>query len=106
MWMDPRPGCSDYSFSTELDNALIDTRVRRILTLGAQQNSGPSLIPLREGVANPWVSPLELASAQLCQFLPFLLCLLRLCEGSWVHAPRPTGGYLTRGFSEAGGQPC
>jgi hypothetical protein len=94
MWMYPGPGCSDRSFSTKLDNAEIYTQVWRILALGAHWNSGPSPIPLREGVTRPWVSPLKLASARLCQFLPFLLHLLLLCAGSWVHAQRPVGVIL------------
>jgi hypothetical protein len=35
MWMYPGPSCSNHSFSIELDNAEINTRVQRILALGA-----------------------------------------------------------------------
>jgi hypothetical protein len=52
-WVYPGPSCPDRSFSTELDDAEIN----------ADQNSGPSLIPLREGVVNPWVSLLKLIFA-------------------------------------------
>jgi hypothetical protein len=103
MWMHPRPSCSNRSISTMLDNAEIYTWVQRILALEAHRNSGPSLIPLGEGVDIRWVIPLELASAQLCQFLPFLLWLLLSCARYWVHAWRPTGGgggTLSQGFSK------
>jgi hypothetical protein len=59
IWMYPGPGYSDRIFSVELDNAEIDTQGRRILSLGGHRNSSPSPIPLREGVASPWVSPLN-----------------------------------------------
>jgi hypothetical protein len=52
-WVYPGPSCPDRSFSTELDDAEIN----------ANQNSGPNLIPLREGVVNPWVSLLKLIFA-------------------------------------------
>jgi hypothetical protein len=100
----PGPGCSGSCFSAELDNAEIDTRVWRILALGAHRNSVPSSIPLRERVARPWLSPLELASTRLCQFLSFLLHLLCLCAGSWVCAQRPTRVTLHGEFGKAGGQ--
>jgi hypothetical protein len=50
MWLYPRPSCPDCSFSAELDDLEIDSWIRRILTLGAHRNSGPSPAPLREGV--------------------------------------------------------
>jgi hypothetical protein len=54
---------------------------------GGSSHSGLiGTLVLGEGVTRPWVSPLKLASARLCQFLPFLLRLLLLCAGSWVHA--------------------
>jgi hypothetical protein len=107
MWMHPRPSCSNRSISTMLDNAEIYTWVQRILALEAHRNSGPSLIPLGEGVDIRWVIPLELASAQLCQFLPFLLWLLLSCARYWVHAWRPTGGggYSFSRIQQGGGQP-
>jgi hypothetical protein len=63
MWMYPRPSCSDRSFPVELDDAKIDTRIWRLIALGPHRNSDPSPIPLREGVVNPWVSPLKLILA-------------------------------------------
>jgi hypothetical protein len=63
IWMYLGPSCSDHSFSAELNNVEIETLVQRILTLEAHRNSSPSPIPLREGVASPWVSPLKLASS-------------------------------------------
>jgi hypothetical protein len=53
MWLYSGPSCSDHFFSIELDNLKIDTQIRRILTLGAHQNSGPSPVPLREGSHRP-----------------------------------------------------
>jgi hypothetical protein len=60
MWMHPGPSCSDHSFSVELGNAEIDAQIGRILIQGVHQNFGSSLIPLREGVVSPCVSPLKL----------------------------------------------
>jgi hypothetical protein len=54
------PSCLDCSLSIELDDADIDAQIQRILALEAHQNSGPSLINLREGVISPWVSLLKL----------------------------------------------
>jgi hypothetical protein len=45
------PSCSDHSFTAKLDDAEINTRIRRVLALRAHRNYGPSLIPLGEGVA-------------------------------------------------------
>jgi hypothetical protein len=50
----------DRSFSVELDDMEINARIRGILVHGVNQNFGPSLVPLREGVISPWVSLLEL----------------------------------------------
>jgi hypothetical protein len=71
MWMYPRPSCPNRSISVELDDAKIDTQIQRIHALGADQNSGPSPIPLREGAISPSVSPLKPILVWLCQFLPF-----------------------------------
>jgi hypothetical protein len=59
----------DRSLSTELDDTETNTQTRGILVHRANQNSGPSRIPLREGVVSPWVSLLELIFIWLCQFL-------------------------------------
>jgi hypothetical protein len=74
------PSCSNHSFSAEFGDAEIDIWIWRILALGAHQNSGPSPIPLREGVISPWVSPFELASTRFCQFLPFLMLNAFMCR--------------------------
>jgi hypothetical protein len=60
MWTYLGPSCPDHSFSVELDDTEINTWIRGILVYGVNQNSGPSPIPLREGVVRPWVSLLEL----------------------------------------------
>jgi hypothetical protein len=53
MWMYPEPSCPDCSFSAELDNAEINAQIRGILIHGANQNSGPKPVPLRERVVSP-----------------------------------------------------
>jgi hypothetical protein len=80
MWMYPGPSFPDRSFSTKLDNADIDIRVQRILALRAHWNSGPNLIPLREGVIIPWVSPPSWLPLDLCKFLPFLMSDVYMCK--------------------------
>jgi hypothetical protein len=60
MWMYSGSRCPDRSFSAELDDAEIDTWIRRTLALGAHRNSGPIPIPSREGVVSPWVNLLKL----------------------------------------------
>jgi hypothetical protein len=63
MWMYAGTSCPDRSFSIELDEVEIKARILRFLALRAHRNSGPSSIPLREGVISPWVSLLELILA-------------------------------------------
>jgi hypothetical protein len=58
--MYPGPSCPDRSFSAELDDTKINAQIHGILVHGANHNSSPSPVPLRDGVANPWVSLLEL----------------------------------------------
>jgi hypothetical protein len=60
MWMYPGPTCPDRSFPVELDDVEVIARVQRVLAQAVDQNSGPRLTPLREGVVSPWVSPLKL----------------------------------------------
>jgi hypothetical protein len=60
MWMYLGLGCPDRSFSAELDDTEINAQIQGILVHGANQNSGPSLVPLREGVISPWVSLVKL----------------------------------------------
>jgi hypothetical protein len=65
-WMYLGPSCLNRSFSTELDSLEIDTQILGILVHGDYQNLGPSPVPLREWVTNPWVSLLELTFICLC----------------------------------------
>jgi hypothetical protein len=58
MWLYPGPSCLDRSFSNELSEAKINTRIQNILDHGANLNPGAGPAPLREGVANARVSPL------------------------------------------------
>jgi hypothetical protein len=63
MWRYLGPSYPDRSFSAELTNAEVDTWVQRILALGVNRHSGSSLVPLRDRVISPWVSPLGLIPA-------------------------------------------
>jgi hypothetical protein len=58
----------DRPFSKELGNMEVNTRVREVLAHGAILNHGTCPVPLREGVDNPWVSPLGPSFGYLCQF--------------------------------------
>jgi hypothetical protein len=69
MLMNPGSSYPDRSFFAELDDVEINARIRGILIYGANQNSGPSPIPLRGGAISPWVSLLKLIFIGLCQFL-------------------------------------
>jgi hypothetical protein len=71
MWTYLGPSCPARSFSTDLDNAEIDIRIRRILALRENRNYGPSSIPLRERIVISKVSPLELASARFVPISAF-----------------------------------
>jgi hypothetical protein len=59
MWMYPGPSCPDRPISEELGDTEVNTRVREVHAHGAISNLGTCLVPLREGVENPRVSPLE-----------------------------------------------
>jgi hypothetical protein len=61
MWSYPGPSCPNHSFSAELVDEEVDTRVQRILVLRVNQHSSP--VPLWDGVVSPLVSPLGLISA-------------------------------------------
>jgi hypothetical protein len=63
MWRYSGPSCPDRSFSAELADAEVDTRVRRILALGVNRHSVSDPVPLRDGVVSPWVRSLGLISA-------------------------------------------
>jgi hypothetical protein len=57
MWRYAGPSCPDFA------DAEVDTWVQRILALGVNLHSRFGPIPLRDGVASPWVSPLGPISA-------------------------------------------
>jgi hypothetical protein len=99
MWMYLGPSYPDRFSSAELGDEKINARIRRILALGAHQNSCSSLTPLREGVISPWLSLLKLILAWLCQFLPFLTHT-HACAGFWACVQRPTRGHLAQGCGE------
>jgi hypothetical protein len=63
MWMYPGPCCPDCPFPTELGNTKINTQIQGVLSHGADQNFGSSLIPLRERVKSPRVHLLVPISA-------------------------------------------
>jgi hypothetical protein len=89
MWRYPGPSCPDHFFLAKLADVEIDTRVRRVIALEVHQSSNPYLIPLREGVVSPWVSPLRHILARLSQFLPsplFFPTRMCSCAASWVCA--------------------
>jgi hypothetical protein len=104
MWMYPGPSCLNHPFSVELGDTEINTRIRRILAHGADQNFGSGPIPLiREGVKSPCMGSLEFSFVSLCQFLLLNSCaFLRRILGT--HAV-PHGGHLTWGCDEVGGLP-
>jgi hypothetical protein len=52
MWMYPASDCPDRCFSSLLDSAKINAQIRGIVH-GADQDPGPSSVPLREGVISP-----------------------------------------------------
>jgi hypothetical protein len=58
MWRYLGPSCPDRHFSTELADAEVDTWVRRILALEVSRRSDSDPVPLRDGVASPWLSPI------------------------------------------------
>jgi hypothetical protein len=68
MWMYAGTGCPDRPFSKELGDTKINTQICGVLTLGADLDLSSSLIPIREGVDSPWVSPLGPTFGYLRQF--------------------------------------
>jgi hypothetical protein len=92
MWMYLGPSCPDRPFS-ELGDTEINTRIHGVLAHGAVLNLGPGLVPLREGVDIPWVSPLKPAFGCLCQFR-FHNIYVFLHRVSSVFTV-PHGGHLT-----------
>jgi hypothetical protein len=75
MWVYLGPSCPDRPFSVELGDMEVNTRIQGVLAHGVDQNLGSGLIPLREGVDNPWVSSLGLSFGCLCQFLFLTICV-------------------------------
>jgi hypothetical protein len=73
------PSCPDRSFSKELDETEINTRIHRVLALGDDLNLRASTAPLMEGVNNTWVSLLKHILDCLCQSW-FLNAFLFLCR--------------------------
>jgi hypothetical protein len=53
MWRYTGPSYPDHSFSTELADVEVDTRVRRILALGVNQHSSSGPVHLRHEVVSP-----------------------------------------------------
>jgi hypothetical protein len=91
MWMYPMPSYLDCPFSAELDDTEINTWIQGVLAHVADLNFGSVPVPLREGVKNPWVSPLELILVYLCQFLLLNTHAFFLCAGSRVCTQHPVG---------------
>jgi hypothetical protein len=56
MWMYLGPSYPDRSFSEELGDAEINTRIHKVPAHGVDLNPGASPAPLREGVDNTRVS--------------------------------------------------
>jgi hypothetical protein len=52
MWLYPRPSCPDHSFSEELSDVEINTRIHKVLDHGADLNPRAGPAPLGEGVAS------------------------------------------------------
>jgi hypothetical protein len=73
-WMYPGLSCPDCSFSVELYDTEINTRIRGVLAHGADMNFDFRPVPLREGLDSPCVSLHELTFVYLCQFL-FFQCI-------------------------------
>jgi hypothetical protein len=53
MWRYLGPNNPDRSFTTELADVEVDTRVRRILALRVNRHSGSGPVHLRDGVVSP-----------------------------------------------------
>jgi hypothetical protein len=94
MWMYPGPSCPDRPFSTELDGTEDNTRIQGVLACGANLIFVSSLVPLREGVHNPWVSLLELTFICLCQILFFQRIRIPMQNLGYAHSDL-RGDHLT-----------
>jgi hypothetical protein len=68
IWTYPGPSCPDHFFSAELDGTKINTLIRGMLVHGADQNSSPSSVPLREVDVSPWRVCLSLFSFACVNF--------------------------------------
>jgi hypothetical protein len=56
MWLYPGPSCPEYPLFKELSATEINTRIPKVLDLGANPNPKAGLAPLQEGVASTRVS--------------------------------------------------
>jgi hypothetical protein len=90
MSMYPGPSCPHNTFSEELGDTEVNTRVHRVHAYGAILNLGTSPVNLGEGFDSPWLSPLTPTFDCLCQFR-FLNMYVLLCRVSGVFAV-PIGG--------------
>jgi hypothetical protein len=101
------PSCPDSPFSVELVDAEINTliwgRGGGVLAYGADLIFGSGPVPLREGVDDPWVSPLEFTFVYLHQFLLLNTCMF-MCRVSGMHAV-PCGGGSPYLRTQQGGRP-
>jgi hypothetical protein len=60
LWLYPRPSCLEPSFSKELREMEINTRMHKVPDHGANMNPGASPTPLGEGSPAPWLVYLDL----------------------------------------------
>jgi hypothetical protein len=83
MWLYPGPSSLDCSFSEELSATEINTWIHKVLDHGANLNPWTGPTPLREGVANTWVSLFGSVSAAYA-ILSFhrARCLMQGLEGA------------------------
>jgi hypothetical protein len=104
MWMYPMPSCTDHPFSEWLGDAKINTRIRRVLAHGADQNPEASPTPLIEGVNITRVSLFAFTFGGLC----YVICSWhsRLLLGSCVCSRCAMGSHLTSGCDDAGSKSC
>jgi hypothetical protein len=72
----------------------INTRIQGILANGVDLNLGSGPVLLREGVDNPWVSPLGPTFCCLCQFWFLNVCVFLCRVSSMLVVPREGSPYL------------
>jgi hypothetical protein len=91
MWTYLRPSCPNRPFSVELGDAEMNTQIQGVLADGFDLNFCSTLVPLREGVDNPWVSPPKFTFIYLYQFL--LLNTCTFSTPSWRSLPLTRRAY-------------